>query len=787
MATYRFPILIWEDFEGYVTAALVEDAFDWIGVDGASVGRNVKEATGQLKDYVAWYYDKHPWQAAPDFLDPQLIHFRVSVRPEYRIGRQIFPADEALAFRVACVHGRQEGGLLVCALPTLGINFYYYEPKTLRELATTYVQETLKGKSPQALSRYYPPKTVTLDEIILHIARRTERRSQIPSLAALEQVAEPLGAPGVRRQFSAAGEREHEVADLVERLTKEKASIVLVGEGGIGKTTVLAAAVREAEARFEKEKAARDSEESPEVKHRFWQTSGARLIAGMQYLGQWEARVEQVIEQVSDISGALCAGSLLDLILTGGRDPGASVAAFFTPYLQRGELRLIGEATPAELEACRRLLPGFTALFQVLNVPPFNRQQATGVLRRAVESLERNHRVAASAGVGPLVYRLFNRFAPYQALPGRAMAFLHTLFERAALAHAAEVTEETVIAQFVRQTGLPELFLRDELPLAYEDVVMALQWQVIGQPEPCRTAASLVTMFKAGLNDPARPIGVLMFCGPTGVGKTELAKAISKFFFGHGDEHDRLLRLDMSEYAGPDAGAKLISDARGKPSELIKRVRQQPFVVVLFDEIEKADARVFDVLLGVFDEGRLTDEYGRTTNFRSAVLIMTSNLGADKMGSPGFDQASPRSYEAEAMAFFRPEFFNRIDAVVRFDPLSEDSILAITRKELAALCEREGLAASGTRVTWAEGLVKRIAAAGYDARYGARPLQRTIEKMLVAPLARLLVERPELKGRGVRIDLRDDEMVIDSASDVGSADPRSLLGNGGDSEFGNPD
>lgn len=759
MSTYRFPVLIWEDHEGYCTAALAEGSFAAVGT-----GQNVSEATSQLKEYLAWVYDKSPWWPAPDFHDARLIQYRVAVRPEYRIDKHIYPAEEPVALHVACVHGRQESGLLVCALPMLDIRFYYYEAKTLRELVTTYVQESLKGLSPRQLSRYLPPKTVELDEIVLQQAHKPYRHNYAPELETLNRVAEPLGERNLRRQFSAAWEREREVADLAERLSREKTNVVIVGESGIGKTTILVNAVRDAEARLEK---TIDEEDPSAVKHRFWLTSGARLIAGMQYLGQWEARAEQVVEELSEINGTLCAGSLLDLVLTGGREPGASVAAFFMPYLQRGELRLVAEATPAELDACRRLLPGFAALFQVLTVPAFDRQQAIRILSRAIESLKRNHRLEAAEPIAPLVYRLFNRFAPYQAFPARAVAFLRALFERAALDHTGEVTTANVIAQFVRQTGLPELFLRDELPLAYEEVVAAFDGQVIGQPEACRTAASLVTTFKAGLNDPLRPIGVMMFCGPTGVGKTELAKTISTFFFGHGDERDRLLRLDMSEYGGPGAADRLITDARGEPSALIKRVRQQPFVVVLFDEIEKADAQVFDVLLGVFDEGRLTDRYGRTTSFRSAVIIMTSNLGAEKMGAVGFEQTSSPSYEAEAMAFFRPEFFNRIDAVVRFGPLDEASILAITRKELAAVARREGLTASATEVTWAEGLVKHLAQAGYDARYGARPLQRTIEQLVVAPLARRLVEHPELKNRRLQVDWADGGLRVTAIDETG--------------------
>ena len=139
--------------------------------------------------------------------------------------------------------------------------------------------------------------------------------------------------------------------------------------------------------------------------------------------------------------------------------------------------------------------------------------------------------------------------------------------------------------------------------------------------------------FKAGLNDPHRPVGVLLFCGPTGVGKTELARALADFFFGHGDKADRLIRLDMSEYAGAGAADRLLTQPDGQPSGLIRDIRQKPFAVVLLDEIEKADAEVFDVLMGVFDEGRLTDRFGRTATFRSAIIVMTSNLGGEKQAS----------------------------------------------------------------------------------------------------------------------------------------------------------
>ncbi len=753
MPSYRFPILVWEDFSGNFTASQVADEEAL-----AAYGMTSADAVFQIKEYLEWLYQHRPWLPEPDFKDARLTQIRVEVRPEFTVDGRIYPADETILLRINCVHGLSSTGLRICSIPSLGLRFFYHESTKLKDLVSHYVQEKLRGFPPGVLSRYLQPKSAVLEEIVLQVNRKWSNQVFSSSLEALSTVAEPLGDKKLRRQFSRAWEREREVADLAKRIGHEKANVIIVGEPGSGKSSVLIEAVRQVERQAEESEDGGD--ETGLARYKYWLTSGARLIAGMQYLGEWQARCERVIEELSDLSGVLCLENLLELIRTSTGSISDSLATFFIPYLQRGELHMIAEATPAELDACKRLLPGFVELFQILPLPPFRADQAISVLNRLAAMHSRNLKLEILPEVSSLTYRLFKRFQPYQAFPGGSVAFLNELADRSLRSRQPGITPQHVIEQFIRQTGLPEIFLRDELPLDYSDVVEAFRGRVIGQDSACEAAASVVTTFKAGLNDPNRPLGVMLFCGPTGVGKTELARTMAGYFFGHGERSsakDRLVRLDMSEYSSWGGAQRLLIGADGEPSDLIKRVRQQPFCVVLFDEIEKADADVFDVLLSVFDEGRLTDRYGRVTTFRSSVIIMTSNLGADKLVSAGFENRNAPSYSREAMSFFRPEFYNRIDAIIQFNPLSKEMMRQITAKELNEIAAREGLQRNNLRLVWSAELIEHLLSIGFDQRYGARPLQRTIESSVVAPLARYLLANPEIKDSTLQISLNSEK------------------------------
>ena len=479
-------------------------------------------------------------------------------------------------------------------------------------------------------------------------------------------VADPLLHDTSRkRTTSAAYGREYLVHQVAQKAGRERANVLLVGESGSGKSTILLDAAKQLarqSASAVKNENHDDKSSAKELRtYRYWRGSGSRMIAGMRYLGEWEERCEAFIAQLAAIEGVFCAENLLELAQVGGQGPGDSVAAFLLPYLQRGEFRMVAEATPAEVEACRRLLPGLLDFFQIIEVHNMDDATAVSVLHRVGLAQTSGLRLQIEPGVIALVHRLHKRWKPYSAFPGPAADFIRTLCERRAKNEkqtGKTVSTRDVIQLFIEQTGLPELFLRDDLLLPREEVRAHFASKIIGQADATLAAARLVTTIKSGLTDPMRPMGVHLFCGPTGVGKTALAKALVEYCFEAGGQKDRLVRLDMSEYGGWGATQRLLQGPHGQPAAWIQRVRRQPFCVVLFDEIEKAAPDVFDVLLGLMDEGRLTDRYGRVTWFRSAIIIMTSNLGASASASAGFSTDAGPSYESEVAKFFRPEFFN---------------------------------------------------------------------------------------------------------------------------------
>ncbi|MGH9852155.1 MAG: AAA family ATPase, partial [Blastocatellia bacterium] len=328
------------------------------------------------------------------------------------------------------------------------------------------------------------------------------------------------------------------------------------------------------------------------------------------------------------------------------------------------------------------------------------------------------------------------------------------------------MSAEDVTAAFSRETGLPRVLLDERERLDLEAARAWFAARVIGQPDAVDLIVDLLAMVKAGLTRPRKPIASLLFIGPTGVGKTEMAKSLAEFLF---QDRNRMTRFDMSEFSDPLAVNRLIGGVYGQAEGLLtSRVREQPFAVVLLDEFEKAHHSFFDLLLQVLGEGRLTDSMGRVADFSNAVVIMTSNLGAESFqrGLVGFGQAAAtrqaaaRHFTNAVRTALRPELFNRIDRIVPFAPLDETTMLEIAEREIERVRARDGVRYRGVMMKVWDGVTKHFAHRGYDPRYGARPLKRVIERELLTPMSEALNQRTDDKPVLVNLWIENEKLKI---------------------------
>ena len=326
-----------------------------------------------------------------------------------------------------------------------------------------------------------------------------------------------------------------------------------------------------------------------------------------------------------------------------------------------------------------------------------------------------------------------------------------------------EVTEEDVAQVVSKWTGIPVTRLMEGEVEKLIQMESRLHERVIGQDEAVEAVSNALRRSRAGLSDPDRPIGSFLFLGPTGVGKTELAKALAEFMF---DSEQAIVRLDMSEYMEKHTVARLIGAPPGyvgyeEGGQLTEAVRRRPYAVVLLDEIEKAHPDVFNTLLQLMDDGRLTDGQGRTVSFTNTVLIMTSNVGSDRIAGESVDERIREQIEEVLAATFKPEFLNRIDDTVIFHRLSKEDIGEIVELQVAQLISR--VRERGIEVELTDDARTLLGNLGYDPTYGARPLKRVIQKQLVDKLALLILEGDFVEGDTVRVDAAGGELAFEKA------------------------
>ncbi len=575
-----------------------------------------------------------------------------------------------------------------------------------------------------------------------------------------------LAAAGKLEQVFGRGRETERLIQILSR--RGKNNPCLIGEPGVGKTAIVEGLalrlVRDDVPPFLKNK-------------RVLALDMASVVAGTKFRGEFEERMKQLLEECyAHPEVILFIDELHTLIGAGSAEGTLDAANILKPALSRGEVQIIGATTLTEY---RKHIEKDTALkrrFQSILVEEPSSEEAMAILRGRRPVYEKHHRLKIDDDALRAALDLSKRYITDRLLPDKALDLLDEACSGALLAGKSTVTPAEIASTLALWTGIPvqELSIDEGSRLLHLEE--ELHKRVIGQEEAVGVLAKAIRRSRVGLRDPKRPIGSFLFLGPTGVGKTELSKALSAALFG-GEDH--LIRVDMSEYMEKHSVSKMIGSPPGyvgfdEGGQLSDKVRRHPYSVVLFDEIEKAHPDVFHILLQILDEGRLTDAQGNAVDFRNTVIIMTSNAGAERIVAPktlGFSQQQDAEADhirmknavmEEVQHIFRPEFLNRIDEIIVFHALTEKDIRAILELQLSQI--RERLAQSRPmHLQFSEEALAFLAKKGYDPRYGARPVRRLLQSMLEDPLAERLLQGTVREGDfltvitdGEKLDFRND-------------------------------
>ncbi|MEZ5425111.1 MAG: AAA family ATPase [Pyrinomonadaceae bacterium] len=520
--------------------------------------------------------------------------------------------------------------------------------------------------------------------------------------------------------------RSVELRELTRLLNSpDKRPVVIVGSNQVGKTNLIHEYV------FQTLKRRKNKGSGKKLT---WLISPQRLISGMSFVGQWENRLIAILKTAQKLEHLLYFDDLLGLHFAGisaGSD--LNVAQVLKPHLERRDVRALGEITPETFRVLKEKDRGFAELFHVFRLRETNDDETLRIAMAVRREAEHRFNTSFALDVLPTALDLQRRYNREVSFPGKAAGFLKQISNKF---QNREITRGDVLREFEAKSGLRVAFLDDGEKLEKTEITQKISAGLIGQKPAVEAAADVISVAKARLNDPGRPLASFLFLGATGVGKTEAAKQIADYLYG---DEEKLLRFDMNEFVSPFDVARLVGTFDQPEGLLTGAIRRQPFSVVLLDEIEKAHPDVFNLLLQVLGEGRLTDAFGRTSDFSNAIIILTSNLGTReaniKLGFRETNESNASIYRQAAEKFFRPEFFNRLDKIIPFENLSREEVGRIARLQLQRVFAREGFARRNCRIELEPSALERIVDEGYNPELGARALKRAIERNLIQPVA----------------------------------------------------
>ncbi|MCQ2118786.1 MAG: ATP-dependent Clp protease ATP-binding subunit [Bacteroidales bacterium] len=543
--------------------------------------------------------------------------------------------------------------------------------------------------------------------------------------------------------------RDSEIARVIEILgRRKKNNPMLIGEPGVGKSAIVEGiALRIASGSI-----------SPALaRKRLISLDIASVVAGTKYRGDFEKRVKMIIKEVStnpDI--ILFIDEFHTIVGAGGAQGSLDAANMLKPALARGEIQCIGATTMDEFAKIVEKDGALDRRFQKIVVEAADAVQSITILQTIKKNYEEFHGVTYSPEAIEACVRLTDRYVPDRFLPDKAVDAMDEAGSMVRLdtsrtgRNANVVNADDIAAVVSKMTGIPVTKVARSEGMRLVGMKDSLRERIIGQDEAVDKVVGAIRRNRAGLKDPRRPVGTFLFFGPTGVGKTQLAKCLAEYLF---DSEDNMVRIDMSEYMEKFNVSRLIGAPPGyvgyeEGGQLSERVRRKPYCVVLLDEIEKAHPDIFNLLLQVLDEGRLTDSNGRSVSFRNTIVIMTSNVGSrelDEYGSGVGFSTSVKNVERNRRAVlekaikksFPPEFINRVDEQIFFNSLSKDDIEKIVDIELKGLKKR--VEEAGYSLTVTPSAKRFVADAGFDPSYGARPLKRAVMKYLEDPVSEFII------------------------------------------------